>query len=137
MLSWVSPVLGWALKCLVQGHSQEKNPEDLVRLEPRTPGLRVKHFTTEPCGTLMGERNTVVSDYMLYRHLQQYCSHPFWIGLNIFMLLIFFVKVFQGKTLQSHCLASMKPIRNYFNSTRRQRFSPVQIESICRRQNKM
>ena len=25
-----------------------KNPEDPVRLEPRTPGLRVKHFTTEP-----------------------------------------------------------------------------------------
>ena len=52
MLSWVSPVLGWALKCLAQGHSHEKNPEDLVRLEPRTPGFRVKHFTTEPRGTL-------------------------------------------------------------------------------------
>ena len=25
-----------------------KNPEDPVGLEPRTPGLRVKHFTTEP-----------------------------------------------------------------------------------------
>ena len=25
-----------------------KNPEDPVRLESRTPGLRVKHFTTEP-----------------------------------------------------------------------------------------
>ena len=24
MLSWVSPVLGWALKCLAQGHSREK-----------------------------------------------------------------------------------------------------------------
>ena len=24
----------------------------------------------------MGESNTVVSDYTLYRHLQQYCSHP-------------------------------------------------------------
>ena len=29
-----------------------KNPEDLVRLKPRTPGLRVKHFTTVPRGTL-------------------------------------------------------------------------------------
>ena len=29
-----------------------KNPEDLVQLEPRTPGLRVEHFTTEPRGTL-------------------------------------------------------------------------------------
>ena len=48
MLSWVSPVLGWALKCLAQGHSREKNPEDSVRLEPRIPGLRVRHFTTEP-----------------------------------------------------------------------------------------
>ena len=28
-----------------------KNPEDPVRLEPRTPGLRVKHFTTESRGT--------------------------------------------------------------------------------------
>ena len=51
-LSWVSPVLGWALKCLAQGYSHEKNPEDPVRREPRTPGLRVKHFTTEPRGTL-------------------------------------------------------------------------------------
>ena len=25
-----------------------KNPEDPVRLKPWTPGLRVKHFTTEP-----------------------------------------------------------------------------------------
>ena len=31
------------------------NPEDPVRLEPRTPGLRVKHFTTEPRGTLTSE----------------------------------------------------------------------------------
>ena len=23
MLSWVSPVLGWALKCLAQGHSHD------------------------------------------------------------------------------------------------------------------
>ena len=52
MLSWVSPVLGWALKCLAQRHSHEKNPEDPVRLEPRTSRLRVKHFTTEPHGTL-------------------------------------------------------------------------------------
>ena len=52
MLSWVSPVLGWSLKCLAQGHSQEKNPEDPVQLKPRTPGLRVKHFTTEPHRTL-------------------------------------------------------------------------------------
>ena len=29
-----------------------KNPEDPVWLKPRTPGLRVKHFTTEPLGTL-------------------------------------------------------------------------------------
>ena len=24
----------------------------------------------------MGESNTVVSAYIMYRHLQQYCSHP-------------------------------------------------------------
>ena len=29
-----------------------KKTEDLVRLEPRTHGLRVKHLTTEPRGTL-------------------------------------------------------------------------------------
>ena len=50
--SHYSCFLGWALKCLAQGHSHEKNPEDLVRLEPRTPGLPVKHLTTEPRGTL-------------------------------------------------------------------------------------
>ena len=26
----------------------KKNPEDPVRFEPKTPGLRVKHFSTEP-----------------------------------------------------------------------------------------
>ena len=35
--SWVSPVLGWALKCLVQGHFHEK--EDAVRLKSRTQTL--------------------------------------------------------------------------------------------------
>ena len=29
-----------------------KNQEDLVRLEPGTPGLRVKYITTEPRETL-------------------------------------------------------------------------------------
>ena len=33
-----------------------KNPEDPVWLEPRTPGLRVKHFTTGPCGILPTKR---------------------------------------------------------------------------------
>ena len=42
-LSWVSPVLGWGSEV----SCREKNPEDPVRLKPRTPWLRVKHFTTE------------------------------------------------------------------------------------------
>ena len=41
--SLVSPVLGWALT---------KKTKDPVRLEHRTPRLRVKHFTAEPRGTL-------------------------------------------------------------------------------------
>ena len=48
MLSWVSPVVGWALKCFAQGHSHGKEKkktkkqktEEPVRLEPRTPELR-------------------------------------------------------------------------------------------------
>ena len=47
-LSWVSPVLGWGSKVFYPRTLPRKNPEDPVRLEPRTPGLRVKHFTTEP-----------------------------------------------------------------------------------------
>ena len=42
--SWVSPVLAGALMRTLP----RKNLEDTVRLEPRTPGLQVKHFTTEP-----------------------------------------------------------------------------------------
>ena len=30
-----------------------KNPEHPVRLEPRTPSIRVKHFITEPRGSLL------------------------------------------------------------------------------------
>ena len=33
-----------------------KNPEDPVRLESRTPGLQVRHFTTKPRGTRERER---------------------------------------------------------------------------------
>ena len=47
-LSWVSPVLGWGSEVSCPKTLPQKNPEDPVRLEPRTPGLRVKHFTTEP-----------------------------------------------------------------------------------------
>ena len=70
MLSWVSPVLGWALKCIAQGHSHEKNPEDLVRLEPRTPGLRVKHLTTEPRGTLQQIKNCLQQTVFVWKSLK-------------------------------------------------------------------
>ena len=46
-LSWVSPVLGWGSEVSYLRTLPQKNPEDPVRLEPRTPGLRVKHFTFE------------------------------------------------------------------------------------------
>ena len=42
-----------------------KNPEDPVRLEPRTPGLRVKHFTTEPCGTQVWDKK-IFKNFLLY-----------------------------------------------------------------------
>ena len=47
-LTWVSPVLGWDSKVSCPRTFPRKNPEDPVRLEPRTPGLQVKHFITEP-----------------------------------------------------------------------------------------
>ena len=47
-LSCVSPVLGWGFEASCPRTLPRKNPEDPVPLEPRTPGLRVKHFTTEP-----------------------------------------------------------------------------------------
>ena len=43
----VSPVLGWGSEVSYPRTLPRKNPEDPVRLEPRTSGLRVKHFTTE------------------------------------------------------------------------------------------
>ena len=49
MLSWVSPVLGWALKCDLPKDTPTKKPRGS---SAATPGLRVKHFTTEPRGTL-------------------------------------------------------------------------------------
>ena len=48
MPSWVSPVLGWGSEVSCPRTLPRKNPQDPVRLEPRTPGLWVKHFTTEP-----------------------------------------------------------------------------------------
>ena len=40
-----------ALKCFAHGNShakKKKKTEDPLRLEPRSFGLRVEHFTTEP-----------------------------------------------------------------------------------------
>ena len=48
-LSWVSPVPGWGSEVSCpRTLPRKKTPEDPVRLEPRTPGLRVNHFITEP-----------------------------------------------------------------------------------------
>ena len=41
-----------------------KNPEDLVRLELRTPVLRVKHLTTESRGTLLEIENCGKGQFM-------------------------------------------------------------------------
>ena len=51
-LGFTSTRLGSEVSCLRT--LPRKNPEDPVRLEPRIPGLRVKHFTTEPRGTQVG-----------------------------------------------------------------------------------
>ena len=50
-LSWVSPIQGWCSEVSCPRALICKSPQDPMRLEPRTPGLRVKHFTTEPCRT--------------------------------------------------------------------------------------
>ena len=66
MFSWVS---GWGSAVSCPRTLPRKNPEDPVRLEPRTPGLRVKHFTTEPRSThfffytvLKSSQNMMVND---------------------------------------------------------------------------
>ena len=51
-LYWVLPVLGWGSKVSCPWTVPWKNPEAPVQLEPRTPELRVKQFTTEPRRTL-------------------------------------------------------------------------------------
>ena len=61
-MSYLSTVLDWALKCLAHGHSHEKNPEDPVQLEPITPGLQAKHFTTGPRGTLSNKVYHPITD---------------------------------------------------------------------------
>ena len=45
-LSWISPVLDWGSEVSCP-RTLSRKTQDLVRLEPRTFGLRVKHFTTE------------------------------------------------------------------------------------------
>ena len=75
MSSWVSPVLGWGSKVSCPKTLLRKDPEDPVRLESRTPGLRVKHFTTEPRRTpksissLYSTRNMVISFGTLKKYI--------------------------------------------------------------------
>ena len=47
-LSLVSPILGWALKCLAQGHSHEKTQGIQCGSNPEP----LNYFTTEQGGTL-------------------------------------------------------------------------------------
>ena len=42
----------------------QKNPEDPVLLEPRIPGLQVKHFTSEPRGTLDFIKDFIKTDLL-------------------------------------------------------------------------
>ena len=52
----------------------------------------------------MGESNTVVSAYMTYWHLQQYCSHPS-IRLTLFQRTSFYTsQILQIESRHVHCL---------------------------------
>ena len=70
-LSWVSPVLRWGSEVSCPRTLPRKNPEDPVRLEPRTPGLRVKHFTTEPRRTPPSNEKHGLSGKMATRTLPE------------------------------------------------------------------
>ena len=69
-----------------------KNPEDPVRLETRTPGLQVKHSTTEPPGTLriiIYKSKTTVFSFKrqriitsLFRKLTKISKNYFKIGIK-------------------------------------------------------
>ena len=76
MSSWVSPVLGWGSEVSYPRTLPRKNPEDPVWLEPRTPGLRVKHFTTEP------RRSPFWEEDLGYSHNEKYIyeMHAPWKG---------------------------------------------------------
>ena len=50
LLGFTSTRLGSEVSC--PSTLPRKNSDHPVQLKPRTPGLRVKHFTTEPHGTL-------------------------------------------------------------------------------------
>ena len=63
-LSWVSPVVGWALKCLAQGHSHEKLQSNQYSLNP------------EP---LDYESNTLPLSYAGLLHTP---NHSFWGIMN-------------------------------------------------------
>ena len=57
----VSPVLGLGSEVSVQEHPQ-KSPGDPMRLKPRTLGLQVKHFATDPHGTHLFPIKAFVKD---------------------------------------------------------------------------
>ena len=73
-LGFTSTRLGFEVSC--PRTLPQRNPEDPVRLEPRIPGLRVKHFTTEPHGTLvcpLGKRETVLDNKILDFDIESIC----------------------------------------------------------------
>ena len=83
-LGFTSTKLGSEVSC------PRKNPEDPVWLEPRTPGLWVKHFTTEPCGTLFGKVNLQTTRFFDMYQLKKHLLTANWIRLKNWKL------VFEG-----------------------------------------
>ena len=121
MFSWVSPVLGWALKCLAQGHSHEKtqriqcgsNPGPLdyesntLPLSHVGPFGKVNHFPNKPwflrfCSTsllktLREKEKLLVTSNFSFSHSVFY---PFGINSAIFIKLkIVICKLFKNGTV--------------------------------------
>ena len=74
---WVSPVLGWGSEVSCPRTLPRKNPEDPVWLKPRTPGLRVKHFTTEPRSTPTKRQNLTLVQIQSNCRWQNKCDKKF------------------------------------------------------------
>ena len=102
--SWVSPVLGWALKCLAQGHSHEKTQRIQCGSNPAPLDYKSNTLLLSHTGSLHSNEDCVFS----YKHDLK-SEKTMFVGVNGLLSLINIIKTNSNNLLSNHTYRNYVP----------------------------